>query len=157
MKKIIYYEGLGSGNFVRNGLINPLKAKYPVLDVEGHSWSEDLWKTSVSRSNRGGPVIAIGHSFGGNAILKWATQYQGTIDLLLTLDPRQFPFGFPIGGFSVPKNVRLAVNFYEKGDFLLQGFTVSGASNKQVSCMHWQVPAQQVVFDLVRINLGVNQ
>lgn len=153
MKKIIYFEGLGYGNFVLNGLITPLKNKYPVLEVEGHSWKE-----TVSVSGRKAPLIAIGHSFGGAAVLKWAAQYQGIIDLLITLDPRQFPFGYPLfGGFTKPGNVGLAVNFYEKLDFFLQGFTVAGASNKQVKCMHWQVPAQQVVFDLVRINLGVNQ
>jgi hypothetical protein len=90
-----------------------------------------------------GPIIAIGHSMGGGAVIDWCERYGKTIDLMLTLDPR-------VTGskpYEKPSNVKRAVNFYQKG--FMPGYEVKGADNRKVTCGHTQIPSLTEVFTTV--------
>lgn len=157
MTKIVVFEGLSPWIFpvpkyVQNGLIEKLKSHGKKFDLEVYSWlSSGPRPGSMAEVKK---VIFIGHSFGGNAALKrahaWNEVTDPPIDLLVTLDPRQFPFGAPMGGiFQTPpiEYCRKHVNFYQTTP--LVGYRVARAENIQVAPGHTAVPARNEVLKLL--------
>lgn len=89
-------------------------------------WMRDSDK---SLNSMGRKVIVVGHSFGGDAaiILGNKLAEKGVkVDSVFSIDPRKQGTG--LGGFKKAGSARW-VNFYQKKDFLLMGWEVSGAEN----------------------------
>lgn len=138
MTRLICFEGLGFGSYIRRYLIEPLLTKYS-LNVTYHHW---LSRGPVRPK---GKVICIGHSFGGPAALSWANRYG--CDLLITLDPRARFTGYPILGFTAPDSADVAVNFYQTSP--LRGYPVRYSQNITVPAGHTLVPKRPKVRALL--------
>ena len=64
------------------------------------------------RSSQMKPIILIGHSLGANSVFRMAKRLNAKgvpVDYLATFDPTE--------SFSVPRNVRAFVNFYQRNGF----------------------------------------
>lgn len=134
---VVAFEGLMGlfGKWVERGLLSK-------LDLDKYSIQSYGWMSRGPKSLPPGPVIAVGHSFGGGVVMDWCERYGKPIDLLITLDPR-------VTGhkpYEKPSNVKRAVNFYQKG--FMPGYTVEGATNVQVySYSHTELPSMKRVYD----------
>lgn len=134
--RIVFYEGLGPMRYLERLLIEPMKKRYR-FEAYGYKWTEKGPPKVFD-----GAIIVIGHSFGGATALKFAKEYKGEIEAVITLDPRAFPLGFPLGGFKAPLGVS-TWNFYQT--FPLRGYLVEGANNTRVAMWHPSVPGRAEV------------
>ena len=136
---IVYFEGLGwpplfKSSYIERDLIEKLYSRNIAFKPMKFAWYSRGPAEPLS-----GKVIAIGHSFGGPGMLKWANNYSGIIDLMLTLDPRNY--GQP---YRKPENVKRLVNFYQTG--FMRGYEVFGADQTyKLTCGHVQVPGADIV------------
>lgn len=98
------------------------------------------WATIPYKNSKGETVYSsvslIGYSFGGNAAFQTAETLRKlgvTVDLMVTLDPRQPHTAFNAFNDRKPASVGRWVNFYERNLTLLPGFPVQGAENRRLS------------------------
>jgi hypothetical protein len=139
---IIFFEGLGPLNCIRRLLIEPIGLKYPNFSYQGFSYKDNGPKYAPKQK-----IIVIGHSFGGDAAIKWANKYDGEIHVLMTLDPRPITLIPELemirNPFKVPKNALNSINFYQT--FPLWGSKVQGTKNVKVGWGHTKVPGRTEV------------
>jgi pimeloyl-ACP methyl ester carboxylesterase len=120
---VVFTYGFGCSATSRgNGLRDAAEAvhsQYPSAQVITRAWNEDDGIISTIESHRG-PVILIGHSFGGCRTFEIAAALRRPVDALIALDP------VPVDGglirhdelyFEVSANVRSAVCFYRPRGF----------------------------------------
>jgi pimeloyl-ACP methyl ester carboxylesterase len=144
---IIAFEGLASygAGFVLHGLLEPLHKKYPgALHIKRYAWNV---AQQVPSDNGDGPLIIVGHSFGGPAALNYATRCKH-VDLLVTMDPR-LP---TMAQFKKQANVGRLVNVYRTG--FMPGYAIEGAENIKLPFWsnlfsHTSVPYQPIVLETV--------
>jgi len=148
---IIYFDGLWS-NYIHPSLLAPLSKKHSFESI-GFSWQSSEVRRAHEVDIKGARLFVVGHSFGGKAALQFCQQREHEVAGLVLLDPRDFPFGFPVfTSFNVPKSVKEAVNFYQT--FPLRGYQVGGADNVRVAAGHTAVPSRPEVFYWLNARLG---
>lgn len=156
---VIGFEGYLQGNnsYVAENLMQPISRKFSdIVQTKMFSHKDEPQLDNV--------FLAIGHSFGGDAVLKFARKCKPKY--VITCDPRHdspfsfLDFLFPIfSNFKAPEGVTV-YNFYRRG--LLPGYVVDGAmANMKLKCTHWDVPSDPYVFlhanILISENFGENK
>lgn len=98
------------------------------------------WATKPYKNSKGETVYSsvtiMGYSFGGNAAFQTAETLRRlgvTVDMMVTLDPRQPHTGMNAFNDRKPANVGRWVNYYERNLTMLPGFPVQGAENHRLS------------------------
>lgn len=109
------------------------------------------WATKEYRNSKGEKVYStvtlIGYSFGSNAAYNAAEQLRKmgvSVELMITVDPRQPETAWHQPAFGKPNNVERLVNFHQS--FGLRGFELAGAENHRVYSGFLLFPHLRVPF-----------
>jgi len=106
-------SGSGPGNGLRD-VADTIRRLHPGQRVITRAWNDDDGVVATIRGHAG-PVLLVGHSFGGSKSIEFAAAAGRPIDHLLLLDPVPYrDWGIRHGGkyFVIPDAVRDAVCFY---------------------------------------------
>jgi len=91
-----------------------IRTRYPTDEVITRAW-DDHDGVEQTIENHNGPIVLIGHSFGGGKSVELASHARRPIDWLILLDPVPYDdWGVRHSGayFRIPPNVLHAVCFY---------------------------------------------
>lgn len=108
--------GSGSGQGLRD-VADEIRRRDPASHVITRGCDDDDSIASIVNNYRG-PVVLIGHSYGGDETVKLARRVHRSIEGVVLLDPvARGAWGFPPGGqhFRIPESVQRAICFYRPG------------------------------------------
>ncbi len=102
-----------SGHGLRD-IADEIRRRYPGQEVITRGWDdEDSILLTLQRHR--GPIMLVGHSYGGSRSVELASRLGRTVDCLILLDPVvQGHFGFAPPGrfFQIPDSVNHAICYY---------------------------------------------
>lgn len=124
---LLVVEGLGYGDYVTHGLVEPLQKKHDFNFVR-ISWGSECPELP------GQVFYAVGHSLGGPRVLECVAASGKTFELVVTLDPRVL--GQP---YRAPPNARKVIN-YRQTSLIFPGYPVEGAVEYIVNRGHTELP-----------------
>ncbi len=149
----------GRGNGLRDMAEN-VQRTYPNERVVTRGWNDDDDIVNTINNHRG-PVMLIGHSFGGCASVDISTQVKRPVDRVVLLDPvPYFTWAIHHSGpnFELPTSVRSAICYYRESGFMQLGHPLAnpspGFENRQrewghnTFCVSGEV--QQSILDFCR-------
>ncbi|HYE18326.1 MAG TPA: alpha/beta fold hydrolase [Tepidisphaeraceae bacterium] len=121
------------GNGLRD-VANAIKQRFAsnMVNVITRAWNDNDGIEQIVQNHRG-PVVLIGHSFGGWKTLDLASKLTRKVDSMILLDPVPLPFHTALmskdgSHFKQPTNVVNSVCFYRPGGVFPTAYPIANAS-----------------------------
>ncbi|HSI33434.1 MAG: alpha/beta fold hydrolase [Phycisphaerae bacterium] len=135
---VVFNYGAGcSATSAGNGLrdvADAIKKRFAhnMVNVITRAWNDDDGIEQIVQNHRG-PVVLIGHSFGGWKTLDLASRVTRKVDSMILLDPVPLPFHTALmskdgSHFKQPTNVVNSVCFYRPGGVFPTAYPIANAS-----------------------------